>query len=67
MIDYDKIFAVFFITILIVGVCVSIPFFIIQDMKYQDYLKKCYMQEQKTKQCEYALWKYEYNRNAGAY
>lgn len=58
MIDYDKIIAVFAI-ILVVILCVGIPFFIIQDMKYNDYLKECYMQEHKTKQCEYALWKYE--------
>ena len=43
---------------LIIGICV-IPSCIKQDINEKQEVERCFMQEPRTKECEYILWKYE--------
>ena len=60
MIDFFflKILPVIFVMI-VLGLLVIVPIAIKQNAEYQNCLKECFMQEHKTKECEYMLWKYE--------
>lgn len=46
-----------------VGLCVvglfCIPSCIKEDKARQEQIKECFMQEPRTKECEYLLWQYE--------
>ena len=46
-----------------VGLCVvglfCIPSCIMKDRAEQEQIKECFMQEPRTKECEYILWRYE--------
>lgn len=60
MIDFlmNKVVMPFLILILL-GMIIGVPIIIVQNERYESFLKDCFMQEHKTKECEYALWKYE--------
>lgn len=48
-----------FLILLLLGVIIGTPILFIQHNRYEAFLKDCFMQEHKTKECEYALWKCE--------
>lgn len=48
-----------FLVLLLLGVIIGTPIIIMQNERYEAFLKNCFMQEHKTKECEYAIWKYE--------
>ena len=53
-------------TVLVVATCIVglfyIPSCIKQENEQQRQVEECFMQEQRTKECEYILWKYELNK-----
>ena len=60
MMDFivDKIVMPMLILLLFATV-IGIPFLFMQHRQHEETLKICYMQEDRTKECEYVLWKYE--------
>ena len=64
MIDFmlEKIFLPLLLILLFAAI-ISIPVLFVQHSKYEAYLKDCFKQENRTKECEYALWEYENRPN----
>lgn len=54
----DKIVIPLFI-LFILATLISVPVLFVQHRQHEAFLKDCFMQEHRTKECEYALWKYE--------
>ena len=48
-----------FLMLILLGTIIGTPILFMQHSRYEAFLKDCFMQEHKTKECEYALWKYE--------
>lgn len=48
-----------FFTAILVLILVGLPASCINDAKQEQVIKECFMQDVKTKECEYILWKYE--------
>lgn len=71
MIDFiiEKIFLPFGAIVLFLFVCFCvlgifcIPSCIEQDKRERQQIKECFMQEPRTKECEYILWNYELKQN----
>lgn len=65
----EKIITPFFIITIILFICFCvlgiffIPSCIEQDKRERQQIKECFMQEPRTKECEYILWNYELKRN----
>ena len=57
----SKIFPAIIIT-LIVSIIIGIPLMIIDIRETQRQVEECFMQQVKTKECEYILWKYELDK-----
>lgn len=60
MIDFmvEKMLMPLLMLVLIVGI-LSLPVLFVRHKQYEAFLKDCFMQEHRTKECEYALWTYE--------
>lgn len=60
MLDFitDKAVLPLLMLVLIVGI-LSLPVLFVRHKQYEEFLKDCFMQEERTKECEYALWTYE--------
>lgn len=65
-IPFAAIFIILFVCFCVVGVF-CIPSCIEQEKRYQQQIKECFMQEPRTKECEYILWKYELKQNKPKY
>lgn len=48
-----------FFTAILVLVLVGLPVACVNEGKQEQVIKECFMQDVKTKECEYILWKYE--------
>lgn len=58
--DIMDFFAVVLLPIIIIGLLCLIPIAFYAHIKQEETIKECYMQEIKTKQCEYELYRYEH-------
>lgn len=60
MLDFmiEKMLMPLLMLVLIVGI-LSLPVLFARHKQYEVFLKDCFMQEERTKECEYALWTYE--------
>lgn len=60
MIDFitDKVILPLLMLILL-GAILGLPVLFMKHKQHEAFLKDCFMQENRTKECEYALWKYE--------
>lgn len=58
---FEKVAPILFIGF--IGFCIfiicCIPSCIKRDIEQENQVKECFMQDVKTKECEYILWKYE--------
>lgn len=48
-----------FFTAIVVLILVGLPVACVNDARQEQIRKECFMQDVKTKECEYILWKYE--------
>ena len=60
MMDFmiEKMLLPLLILVLIVGILI-LPVLLVKHNQYEVFLKDCFMQAERTKECEYALWQYE--------